>query len=449
MRKWGPLAAICLGSFMLILDTTVVTVALPEMARGLGASLVNLQWVVNSYTLVLAILALSAGAIGDIAGQRRVFGGSVTVFAAASLGCALAPNVGVLIGARTVQGIGGAAMMVAAMSLLGANYAGKERGAAFGIWTAVLGGAGAAGPFLGGVLTQWAGWQAIFFLNLPLSVLTLLLTRTYLAEAPKRPAGTRIDFGGMLAFGISSGALIYAVIQSAWPVFAVAAVALIVFVVVERRVKHPMLDLALFRRASFVTVLIVVVASSFVFACLIYASIWLQSAIHLSPAGAGLALIPLAATSFVASLLIGKRLHAVSPGIVLGLGALLATAGCGLEWILLDRDSTWLGLLPGLIVTGAGMGIAGPAGSTAILSAVPQDRAGMASGAMATFRQLGQTLGVAVLGLVYAATADLGDVFLVTAGLSLVAAVLSCLVLPRNNAGAPSRTRGSSAAADR
>ncbi|MFB9924947.1 MFS transporter [Amycolatopsis halotolerans] len=449
MRKWGPLAAICLGSFMLILDTTVVTVALPEMARGLGASLASLQWVVNSYTLVLAVLALSAGAIGDIAGQRRVFAGSVTLFAVASLGCALAPNVGVLIGTRAVQGIGGAAMMVAAMSLLGASYEGKERGTAFGIWTAVLGAAGAAGPFLGGVLTQWAGWQAIFIVNLPLSVLTVLLTRKYLAEAPKRPSGTRIDFGGMLSFGVSSGALVYALIQDSLPAFALAAVALGAFVAIERRVTHPMLDLGLFRRAAFVTVLIVVVASSSVFACLIYASIWLQSVLHLSPTAAGLALIPLAATSFVCSMLIGKRLHAISPGIVLGLGALLASAGCGLSWMLLDRDSTWLSLLPGLIVTGAGMGIAGPAGSTAILGAVPRDRAGMASGAMATFRQLGQTLSVAVLGLVYASSAELGGVFLVTAGLSLVAAVLSCLVLARNTADAPSRTRGSSAAAGR
>ncbi|WP_051166518.1 MFS transporter [Amycolatopsis orientalis] len=449
MRKWGPLAAICLGSFMLILDTTVVTVALPEMARGLGASLTSLQWVVNSYTLVLAVLALSAGAIGDLVGQRRVFVGSVALFAVASLGGALAPTIGVLIGARAVQGIGGAAMMVAAMSLLGANYAGKERGSAFGTWTAVLGGAGAAGPFLGGVLTQWAGWQAIFFLNLPLSGLTLLLTRKYLVEAPRRPAGTRIDVGGMLAFGMSSGALIYGLIQpdGSLPVFLLAIVALVVFVVVERRAEHPMVDLALFRRAAFVTVLIVVVASSSVFACLIYASIWLQSVRHLSPTAAGLALIPLAATSFAASMLIGKRLHAT--GIVLALGALLAAAGCGLEWMLLDRDSTWLSLLPGLIVTGAGMGIAGPATSTAILSAVPPDRAGMASGAMATFRQLGQTLGVAVLGLVYANTAELGDVFLATAGLSLGAAVLSGLVLVRNNAGAPSRTRGSSGAAAR
>ncbi|ATY14924.1 MFS transporter [Amycolatopsis sp. AA4] len=447
VRKWGPLAAICLGSFMLILDTTVVTVALPEMARGLGASLASLQWVVNSYTLVLAVLALSAGAIGDLAGQRRVFVGSVTVFAVASLGCALAPNAGVLIGARAVQGVGGAAMMVAAMSLLGAHYEGKDRGSALGIWTAVLGGAGATGPFLGGVLTQWAGWQAIFFLNLPLSAATLLLTSKYLVEAPKRPSGTRIDLGGMVAFGASSGALVYGLIEAddRLPMFILATAALVVFVMVERRVRHPMLDLALFRRASFVTVLIVVVASSSVFACLIYASIWLQSVQRLSPAAAGLALIPLAATSFVTSLVIGKRLPAVSPGIILGLGALLAAAGCALEWAMLD--STWLSLLPGLIVTGAGMGIAGPAGSTAILSAVPRDRAGMASGAMATFRQLGQTLGVAVLGLVYASTADLGDVFLVTAGLSLVAAVLS--VLTRNSAGARSRTRGSSAAAGR
>ena len=413
MRRWWPLIAVCLGSFMLITDTTVVTVALPDLARGLDASLADQQWVLNIYTLVLAALSLSAGSLADMIGQRKVFLGSIVVFGAASLACGLAPGATVLIAARAVQGLGGAAMIVAALSLLGANYGGKDRGFAFGTWMAVIGAAGAAGPFLGGVLTQYLSWRAIFFINLPLSLLTVILTVVFVKPAPASPARPGIDVPGMLAFAIGSGALTYGLIQaggsSGWTsapavaCFAVAVVGLAVFGVIETRGSSPMLDLGLFRQASFVSVIACVIATSTIFACLVYASIWLQTGLGLTPAQAGLALLPMAATSFVASMTAGKLLHKVPPRLTVGLGALLGAIGCALVWLLADNASSWATLLPGLVVVGLGMGSAGPSTSAALMASTPPNRTGMASGAMATFRQLGQTLGVAVFGLVFAA----------------------------------------------
>jgi EmrB/QacA subfamily drug resistance transporter len=399
---------------MLITDTTVVTVALPDLARGLGVSLAGQQWVLNIYTLVLAALALSAGSLADLIGQRRVFLGSVMVFGAASLVCGLAPSAAVLIAARAIQGLGGAAMVVAALSLLGANYGDKDRGFAFGTWMAVIGAAGAAGPFLGGVLTQYLSWRAIFFINLPLSLLTVILTAVFVRPAPTSSARPRIDISGMITFAIGSGALTYGLIlaggASGWTgaptlaCFAVAVVGLIVFGVIETRSSSPMLDLGLFRQASFVSVIACVIATSTIFACLVYASIWLQTALGLNPTQAGLALLPMAATSFVASMTAGKLLHKVPPRLAVGLGALLSAIGCVLVWLLADDNgSSWAALLPGLIVVGLGMGAAGPSTSAALMASAPPNRSGMASGTMATFRQLSQTLGVAVFGLVFAA----------------------------------------------
>ncbi|MGW3186080.1 MFS transporter [Kitasatospora sp. NPDC001119] len=412
MRKWWPLVAVCLGSFMLIVDTTVVTVAVPDMAQGLHAPLSSLLWVLNIYTLSLGVFTLGAGSVADLFGRRRVNLTALTVFALSSLVCGLAPNAAVLIVARGVQGIGGAAMIVTSMALLGGTYDGKDRGTAFGVWGSVLGAAAAVGPLLGGLLTQYLNWRAIFFINLPVSVLAFTLTAAFVKES-ERPGGSRVDLPGMLAFGVCSGALTYALIRAAdggWTstptleLFALSAVALVAFLVIEHRSEHPLLDLALFRNASFVTVMFSVTASAVVFACLVYTSVWLQSVIGLGPLAAGLTLIPLAMTSFVGSTYTGRRLlHKLSPRVTISTGLLLTGVGCALEWLLVDANSDWLTLLPGLVIIGAGVGIGGPAVNSAVMAAVPPARGGMASGSMATFRQLGQTLGVAVLGLVFQA----------------------------------------------
>ncbi|MEV5505676.1 MFS transporter [Streptomyces orinoci] len=436
MRKWWPLAAVCLGSFMLITDTTVVTVALPDMARDLNASLSGLQWVMNIYTLVLAALTLSAGSLGDLFGRRRVYLLSLCLFGAASLLCALAPGAGLLIAARGLQGVGGSAVFVTGMAVLGGMYQDRARATALGVWSAVVGAAAAAGPVLGGLLTQALGWQAVFYINVPLTVLTVVLTAVSVEEAGQRERAS-VDLPGILSFGLCSGALTFALIKAGadgWTApatlvpAALSALALLVFLGVERRRARPMLDLALFRNGSFLAVMFGTITSAWAFACLVYTSLWLQSALRLGPIRAGLAMLPLAAATFVTSTLTGKRLHGTAPRLVLTVAFALTGAGCAVNGLLLQASSHWTALLPGLLLMGTGVGLGMPATTAAALAAVPVTRAGMASGALATFRQLGQALGVAVLGLFFAGragAAGLSRVYLVTAGLVLLSALFA------------------------
>ncbi|WNM29016.1 MFS transporter [Streptomyces sp. Li-HN-5-11] len=468
MRKWLPLAAVCLGSFMLIVDTTVVTVALPGIGTGLHASLSNLQWVMNIYTLVLAALTLSAGSLGDLLGRRRVYLLSLAVFGGASLLCAVATSPGVLIAARGIQGIGGAAMFVTSMALLGTTFEGRERGTAMGVWSATIGVAAAIGPVFGGLLTQGMSWRAIFYVNIPISLVTMLLTRMCFTESrpSQRP---RIDIAGIATFALASGALTYALIlagDKGWTsnatlgLFALAALGAVLFVVAERRHPNPMLDLSLMRNASFAAIMLSTVAAAWGFSSLVFTSLWLQSVVGLSPVKAGLALLPLAGATFVASTLTGKRLHDVSPRVTITASLLLIGAGCALNGLLVDGGSSWAAAVPGLLVIGLGIGVGMPATGSAVFASVPPQRAGMGSGAMATFRQLGQALGVAILGVVFtdavhsrltgkaddpqaaqdaltggrrtatrvvhdAGAHGLTSVYLVTAGLALVAALLT------------------------
>ncbi|KUL30713.1 hypothetical protein ADL15_23995 [Actinoplanes awajinensis subsp. mycoplanecinus] len=394
---------------MLIVDTTVVTVALPDMARSLDAPLSDMQWVLNIYTLALGIVTLSAGSLGDLYGKRRIFIISLLLFALASLTCGLAGNAAVLIAARGVQGVGGAAMIGTTLALLGSSYEGKDRGVAIGYWSAVLGMAAAAGPILGGVLTQYLSWRAIFYINAPISIVALVLAAMFVPESP-REQRARVDIAGIVTFAVFAGSLIYGLItagEHGWTgtttlvFFGIAAAALVVFALLERAQQNPMLDIRLFANASFATVMFGVVSSAVAFACLVYTSIWLQGVLRLSPLGAGIALVPMAVTSFLASSLIGKRLHRVPPRVTIGLGLLFNTIGCGLEFLMLHASATAWTLAPGLVAIGLGIGIGGPGTNAAVLASVPKERSGMASGAMATFRQFGQALGVAALGVVF------------------------------------------------
>jgi EmrB/QacA subfamily drug resistance transporter len=350
--------------------------------------------VINVYTLVLAVMTLSAGSLGDLFGQRQVFIGSLVIFVLASLACGVAPDVGMLIAARGVQAIGGAAMIGTTLALLGNSYSGKERGTAIGMWSAVLGLAAAAGPMLGGLLTQYLGWRSIFFVNLPVGVVTLLLATFSLGDSPRR-AAARIDWAGMALFALFAGTLTYGLISTNHAMFIGAGLALIGFVLVERWQTEPMLDVGLFRDTAFTAIMVCVLVSSVAFAILVYVSIWLQSSHGFDAFQTGLALVPMAAMSFVASRFMGKRLDVVRPRFGIGAGLVLTGLGCGL--ILLADGSPLAVIVPGLLLVGGGIGIGGPATNAAVLATVPADRAGMASGALATFRQLGQALGVALL----------------------------------------------------
>ena len=442
MRKWLPLAAVCAGTFMLLVDVTIVTVALPEMAGGLDASLSDLQWVLSAYALVLAALVLTSGSIADRVGRRAVYLGGLVGFGLASLACGVSANVGMLIAARGVQGLAAAAMFATTLALISTSYEGRDRGLAFGVWAAVNGAAAAVGPMLGGLLTDCLGWRWIFLVNLPVCIAAIVLTVLVVGES-RDPHPRRIDLLGMASFTIAAGTFSYALIRGSWGsgvtlgLFGVAALALVVFVVAESRRSDPMLDLSLLRGGSFATVLFTAaMLPAAAWAFLAYQTLWLQSVLGLSPIEAGLVWLPASVTTFIVSILVGRVMDQASPRLLIGTGMLMIAAGAFAETAV-SAGSEWTVAVPGLLLVGVGAGLVlGPL-SAAAMAAVPGPRAGMAAGAVNTFRQLGFALGIAVLGAVFRGALDdtagrslrqtyadaLDQTFMVAAGFGLAAAI--------------------------
>ena len=413
MRKWLPLIAVCLGTFMLLIDVTIVNVALPDMAIDLKTSFSSLQWVVDAYALVLAALVLGAGSIADQFGHRRVFTAGLVIFGASSFICGVSPDSGLLITARAVQGLGGAAMLATIFPLINSAYSGRDRGTAYGMWGAVAGASAAIGPVLGGVLTEGISWRWIFFVNVPVSVGVVLLCRV-LTDFHV-PVRTRIDWLGIAAFTVAAAAATYAMIRASehgwstigtWGLLVVAAFVLAVFVLIESRTTHPMLDLALLRNRTLVGVLVAGTMMNFsAFAFLTYTSIWLQSVLDMSPIQAGLTGLPLSLAAFVVAALTGRLLHNTHPGLVIGAGIALIGVGGFLELAFVRGAATWVNLVPGYVVLGIGVGLMSPMLGPTALATVPPQRAGMAAGAVNTVRQLGYAFGIALLGTLFASRA--------------------------------------------
>jgi len=412
MRKWLPLVAVCLGTFVLLVDVTIVNVALPDLVRDLGTTFASLQWVVDGYALALAALLLGAGSLADLTGRRRLYVTGLVVFATASLACGLAPSPGALVGARLVQGAGAAAMLATTIALLNIAYRGRDLGTAFGVWGAVSGAAAATGPIVGGLLTEHLSWRWIFLVNLPVCAAAVILTLVAVTDGPPRPG--RLDVPGVTTFTVAAAAATYGFIragEAGWgeartlAALGSAAAALAAFVAVERRREHPMLDLRLLRTPSFAGVLAGGALLTFsAFAYLAYTSLWLQTVLGLSPVGAGLVFLPLSGAAFLVAALTGRVLHGVSPRWTIGGGLVLIATGAVLQ-ANLAGGSTWRSLLPGLLVAGVGVGVATPSLAAAAMAAVPPQLGGMAAGAVNTARQLGFAFGVALLGSVFAARA--------------------------------------------
>lgn len=409
MRKWWPLVAVCLGQFMLLVQVTIVPVALPAMAEDLRASFSSLPWLIDGYAVALAALLLGAGSLADLVGRRRTYVAGLGLFAAASLVAGIAPNVSVVIAAGVAQGIGAAAMFTTTMAILNLSYQGRDRGTAFGVYGAVSGGAATAGPILGGVLTEHLGWRAVFLVNIPMSVLTIALALGVLTES-RNPHARRIDLPGIASFAAATGLITYALIRAGedgwnasatWVPLAAGAAALAAFIGIEHRSGHAMLDLRLFRSPSFTAIMLAALAlSAAAFAYMAYASLWLQSMLDLGAVRAGLALVPMALAVFVTSAATGRLMHRLPPRLTIGGGLLLIGAGALMQAVL-DAGSTWRAIVPGLVVAGIGVGLMGPALASAAMAAVPHERGGMAGGALNTFRQLGTAIGVAVLGTIF------------------------------------------------
>jgi EmrB/QacA subfamily drug resistance transporter len=408
-RKWWTLLAVCLATFMLLLDITIVNVALPDIATELDATFSDLQWVIDAYALTLAGLLLTAGSLADLLGRRRVFALGLASFTIASVLCALAPNALVLILARGAQGIGGAAMFATSLALLAQEFRGRERGTAFGIWGATTGAAVAIGPLVGGALTSGLGWPSIFYLNVPIGIATIAITLRWLPESRDEHAGG-IDWGGLVTFSAALFLLVFALIrgnEEGWSsplivgLFAASALLLALFVAVERRQPRPMFDLSLFRNRTFVGGSIAAFAlSASMFAMFLYLTLYLQTILDYSPLETGLRFLPVTLLSFVAAAVSGKLTAQLPARGLLGGGLVLV--GIGLLLMRgLDATSDWTALLPGFLIAGVGIGTINPSIANAAIGVVEAQRSGMASGISSTFRQVGIATGIAALGAVF------------------------------------------------
>jgi EmrB/QacA subfamily drug resistance transporter len=409
-NKWLTLVAVCFGTFMLLLDITIVQVALPDIQTELSASFADLQWVVDAYALTLAAMLLTTGALADLYGRRLLYVIGLSVFTVSSLLCGVATDSLFLEIARGAQGIGGAIMFSVSLALLAEAFRGKDRGVAFGIWGAITGLAVAIGPLLGGALTSGLSWRYIFFVNLPIGVVAVLITLRKVAES-RAPHARRPDWWGVLTFTTALAALVYALIESSQrsfgsprvvACFVVAGVLLVAFLLIEHAGKHPMFDLQLFRLPTFSGGLIAAFGISVsIFSLLLYIVLYIQDLLGFSPFGTGLRMLILSGGILLTSTLAGRLTSHVPVRLLIGPGLIIIAVGIFLMRGL-DASSEWTHLIPGFIVAGAGIGLVNPPLASTAVGVVQPQRAGMASGINSTFRQIGIATGIALLGTLFA-----------------------------------------------
>jgi DHA2 family methylenomycin A resistance protein-like MFS transporter len=390
------LVALCAGYFLVLLDVTIVNVALPSLADDLGAGTAGLQWVVDAYAVTLASLLLVAGTLGDVLGHRRVVLVGLAAFGVASVACGIAPSTGVLVGARAVQGVGAALLLPGTLALIGDAHPGRaEQARAIGIWAAVGGAALPAGPLLGGALVEWVSWRAVFLVNLPVVLAVALVIARGVPRTPRtdRP----VDGAGSALAALTLGAVVYAVIGDSpaatvsGAVVAVAAAA--AFVAVERRVAAPMLPLGLFSRPSFALANgAAAVMNLATLGMLFVVTLWLQGDQGRSPFAAGLALLPLFLPLSAVAPVAGRVIARTGPRPPMAAGLLVGAAG----FALLGTDH----LTTALLLWGSGIGVLTPAVVAGALASVEPARAGLASGVNNTARQAGGAVGVAVYGAI-------------------------------------------------
>ena len=409
-RKWWTLIAVSVATFMLLLDITVVNTALPSIRDDLGASFTDLQWVIDAYTVSLAALVLTAGVLADRLGRRRVFAAGLAIFTVASLLAGLAPDPTFLNVTRAVQGVGGAVMFAVSLALIAQEFsAGRERGAAMGVYGATIGVAVAFGPLVGGALTEGLGWESIFFLNVPIGIAAIAITYAKLRES-RDPNASSIDWAGLVTFSAALVLLVLGLLRGndeGWgsalivSLLGGAAALMALFLAIESRVKEPMLPLHLFRKPAFAGVQLAALAvSSSMFALFLYLTFYLQGYLGHEPLEAGLRYLPLTVTNFFVAAATGALLSRVQARVLISAG--LAITGVGLLLMGgLDPSDSWTALLGGFILAGAGVGLINPAIADVAVSVVPKEQSGMASGINDTFRQVGIAIGIAAWGAIF------------------------------------------------
>ena len=456
-QTW-TLAVVCAATAMLMLDIAVVNTALPRIGEDLQTGLAGLQWVVDAYTLALATVVLSAGALADRLGRRRLFNWGLAIFTVASLGCAVATDITFLHIARAVQGIGGAIMFAVSLAILANAFPDeKQRVKALAGYGATIGASFAIGPAVGGALVSALDWQWIFFINLPIGIACLAVTRAYVAESSD-PAAPRIDWAGQFALAGSLFLLVGALLrgnEDGWGSalilggLAGAAVLMVAFVVVEMRVKQPMLPMRFFRNPDFAGAQVAAFAiSASFFAVFIYATLYLQQVLGLSPLEAGLVYLPATMIGFVVSGATAQLGEKVSLRAMISVGLLLVGIG-QMAMMVAGVNTAWWVIVPGSIVAMIGTGMFNPSVIAVALRSVPQEQSGLAAGVNDTFRQAGIAVGVAALGALVPAAPGLGgnaadyvaglqDALLVGGVLAIAgAAAAAMLIRGREKATAP------------
>jgi EmrB/QacA subfamily drug resistance transporter len=411
-RRWWTLAAMCFALFMIMLDNTVVNVALPSIQRDLHANLGALEWTINAYTLSFAVLLVTGGRLGDIFGRRRAFLVGVVVFALSSAAIGLAPTDAALIAGRAVQGIGAALMMPATLSIITNAFPAHERGKAIGTWAGVSALALAIGPVLGGALTESVSWRAIFFLNLPVAAGAVVVTLFAARESRDHTVSRKVDVPGIAAITIGLTALVLGLVESnrwGWGsgrivgLFAVAAVALVAFVVIETRTRVPMVDFSFFRSRSFLGANLVAFVVSFaMLAMFFFIALYMQNILGYSPLQAGIRFLPSTLCVMVVGPIAGRLTDKLGPRNLIVAGLVLVAAS--LAWqSRLGVHTSYGFLLPGFVAMGIGIALVMSPMSTAAMNAVHVTKAGVASGVLSMSRMVGGTFGVAAMGALVAA----------------------------------------------
>ncbi|MDV9188178.1 MFS transporter [Streptomyces sp. SR27] len=407
-RQLLVLAICCMSLLIVSLDNTALNVALPTLRRDLDASVTGLQWVIDAYTLVLASLLMLAGSTADRVGRRKVFVTGLVVFALGSLLCSLAPNLEALIAFRAVQAVGGSMLNPVAMSIITNTFTEPAaRARAIGVWGGVVGVSMAAGPLVGGLLVESVGWRAIFWVNLPVAGLALLLTLRYVPES-RAPRPRRPDPVGQLLVAALLGSLTYAIIETD-PLFAgIAAGALAGLLLYEPRRREPLIDLRFFRSAPFSGATVVAVCAFAGFGGFLFLNtLYLQDVRGLSPLQAGLYMLPMAGMTFVFAPLSGRLTGARGPRLPLLLAGTAMATGA-LLFAAFGAETSDPLLFAGYVMFGIGFGLVNAPITNTAVSGMPRAQAGVASAVASTSRQVGQTLGVAVVGAVLAAGVGTG-----------------------------------------
>jgi EmrB/QacA subfamily drug resistance transporter len=410
-RKWWTLGAVAFGLFMIMLDNTVVNVALPSIAADLKVGLSELEWIVTGYALTFASLMLTGGKLADLLGRRLIFILGLAIFTASSLACGLAESGEMLIGARVVQGAGAALMNPATLSIIAATFPPRQRGTAIGIWAGVSALALAFGPLVGGLLTEHISWNWIFFVNVPVGAIAIVASVLLIPESRDQSLEQRLDLPGLLTSGLGLFSLTYALIEGnsyGWMsgriigAFAVAIALLAAFVLLERHQRIPMLDLSLFKNGTFtganLAVLLVALA---MFGVFFFVSLYMQGVLGYSAVQAGAAFLPMTVLIMFVAPIAGRSTDRFGSRWLITVGMLLL-AGQLLYFSRLGVEESYWHIFPAMLIGGFGMAMVMTPSAAAAVRALPVDKSGVGSAVLNAFRQVGGSVGIALMGAIMA-----------------------------------------------